>query len=471
MGIAVTALVTTLAGSACGIKQVGDTDALLTDAEQRIVVARPFSRIDHGRVVPKELLCAEPSPDVAKVFSKSFNFSGALSAVAKAQEAPVQGAVNTSGAASAATAQALAQLTNRLATIQLLRDGLYRACEAYANGALSEVTYAVILSGYADTMVTLMSGELAAGNFGQSLAVIGTSASGTAASAANQASQDQAKAQASQEQLKTVRADVEKKRQDRDAARTALTGCAPDDQACKTKATDDLRTKEADLRAAESSEFDALVQTMGAVSAAASSNASATIAQAVGAVPASNRPDVGKILEEMQKLFLTKPNTDALSVACLTVMNVPVKGESPPLVEFCQKQLPLVLKAQADLGRLAQMKDQPAAALVETCLAAVQDGPTAATAGLVDLCRANLGSIIEAQTKLQLFDAEERVLKARLELTRSHGQPTPGDSPARTRNDATVKASNRGDPASGPSLDGSTGTDEKTPTAVKEKKP
>src|SRR5205814_4453676 len=150
---------------------------MVTRADERLVMATPAT-VEDGRVKPRQVFCAEPSPDVAKAVSESLNISAALDAVAKGRELPVEGALKTAAAISRARAESLAQLTNRLATIQLLRDGLYRACEAYANGAVSETTYAIILSRFDKLMVTLLTGELVAGNFGQSLAVLGTSGSG-----------------------------------------------------------------------------------------------------------------------------------------------------------------------------------------------------------------------------------------------------------------------------------------------------
>jgi hypothetical protein len=67
-------------------------------------------------------------------------------------------------------------MTERTQTIQLLRDSLYRACEAYANGALSDTTYALLLSRYDDTMVTMLSSELVAGAFGRTPGAISSEA-------------------------------------------------------------------------------------------------------------------------------------------------------------------------------------------------------------------------------------------------------------------------------------------------------
>src|SRR5204862_6868923 len=140
-----------------------------------------------------------------------------------------------------ARAESLAQLTNRLATIQLLRDGLYRACEAYANGAVSEITYAIMLSRFDKLMVTLLTGELVAGNFGQSLAVLGTGSSGGAGAGAGKVAEDAAKAAESQHAVDDARASTETKRTEHADAVKALAACT--DQASR-----DSKSAEADTK-------------------------------------------------------------------------------------------------------------------------------------------------------------------------------------------------------------------------------
>ena len=50
-------------------------------------------------------------------------------------------------------------LAGRSTALLGLRDGLYRACEAYANGALGADAYALILSRYGQLMTTLFLGQ------------------------------------------------------------------------------------------------------------------------------------------------------------------------------------------------------------------------------------------------------------------------------------------------------------------------
>lgn len=127
-----------LAVTGCGLHSLGSSQLLVTKADERFVVATPSEFKENGRNRPRQVVCAEPSPDVAKAIGKSLDLSGSADVAARGAELPVEGALKMAAALSYARAETLAQLTNRLATIQLLRDGLFRACEAYANGALGD---------------------------------------------------------------------------------------------------------------------------------------------------------------------------------------------------------------------------------------------------------------------------------------------------------------------------------------------
>ncbi|MGR9107847.1 MAG: hypothetical protein ACU843_13035 [Gammaproteobacteria bacterium] len=80
----------------------------------------------------KRVLCAEPSPDAMSAIA----FSGAL-------EGSYQGAT---GGLTQSFGQSLGELGERTPVIQMLRDSLYRACEAHMNGLLSEDEYYEILA-------------------------------------------------------------------------------------------------------------------------------------------------------------------------------------------------------------------------------------------------------------------------------------------------------------------------------------
>ena len=86
-----------------------------------------------------------------------------------------------------ATASQIAQLGERLASIQLLRDKMYRACEAYANGATTQGGYISMLARVDKTMGAMLALEMSAGAFGRQLAQTQGSASVTGPNPATQA--------------------------------------------------------------------------------------------------------------------------------------------------------------------------------------------------------------------------------------------------------------------------------------------
>ena len=109
-------------------KRLHTGDVLLSTADLRTVTRT----VRGGQMIT----CAEPSPDVAKIASASFDGSLAASASSVGSVANPE----IAAAVAASRAEGMAQLGQRLATIQLLRDGLFRACEAYANSAINETT-------------------------------------------------------------------------------------------------------------------------------------------------------------------------------------------------------------------------------------------------------------------------------------------------------------------------------------------
>ncbi len=116
------------------------TSALI-DAKQRTIIAA--SRTNDV------IVCAEPSPDALSAVSSSFAGSTSVSA---------QSSPEVALAMALALNEAAGQL-RRARTVQLLRDSLFRACEAYMNQAMDEIDYTRIANKYADATVTLLAIE------------------------------------------------------------------------------------------------------------------------------------------------------------------------------------------------------------------------------------------------------------------------------------------------------------------------
>ncbi|HWU00761.1 MAG TPA: hypothetical protein VN229_24195, partial [Terriglobales bacterium] len=156
-------------------RTLATSDVLATDAGARLVTATPIvgGVDDTGRFKPHQVNCAEPSPDVAKAIQAAFSSGVSVDVSGQPANTPAEMQAKLANAVAVSRSEALAQLTERLPTIQLLRDGLFRACEAYSNGALSPISYALVLSRYGDTMVTMLGSEMIAGTYGRQLATAG----------------------------------------------------------------------------------------------------------------------------------------------------------------------------------------------------------------------------------------------------------------------------------------------------------
>ncbi|MGE3154076.1 MAG: hypothetical protein AB7G48_18660 [Nitrospiraceae bacterium] len=112
------------------------------DAKQRVILVTDKGGPRHD----ERIVCAEPSPDAVVGITAS--------ATAKAM-APNQPVAELSGSMT----EALAQLGQRTQMIQLLRDGLYRVCEAYMNGLVDKELYEEVIYMYDDFVVTIVALE------------------------------------------------------------------------------------------------------------------------------------------------------------------------------------------------------------------------------------------------------------------------------------------------------------------------
>jgi hypothetical protein len=164
---------TTNSGTQLRPSQIAETPLIATSADLRVIMARPKPPAVSGSTQqpasapdfwadPNYNVCTEPSPDVAKALSDALTANANATASGLSQLA--SGASVSLGAGFAITQNAsLSEIGRRIATTQLLRDGVFRLCEAYANGAISRYEYALVLSRYGDTMITLLAIEALSG--------------------------------------------------------------------------------------------------------------------------------------------------------------------------------------------------------------------------------------------------------------------------------------------------------------------
>jgi hypothetical protein len=117
------------------------TQVITTDAKQRHLIA--VRKVTTTDVKTPQIICVEPSPDAFSVYSA-------------AVEADASKANELQAGLRIATGETGATIGLRTESIQLLRDAMYRLCEAYAAGALNELQYTELLQKYQKSMVTLI---------------------------------------------------------------------------------------------------------------------------------------------------------------------------------------------------------------------------------------------------------------------------------------------------------------------------
>ncbi len=259
-------------------------ESLVTDAKQRVIWNR---RQGDGR-----FLCAEPSPDVAQAFSEAMKIAASLAGESASPDGSTK-KIDASGSFARSYAGAVAQLGERLAVIQLLRDEMYRACEAYANGALTKVSYTLKLARLDKKMATLLSSEMAAGAFGRPLAAIGSAASveGVDAETLKKA---EAAAKAEVAKLKKI------------GAKAPEAG----KEAEKTKALDDQLKK-----------TDAAIQSLVQLQQANARLAASASTESVGGLNVEVTAETQRSLVEIHRNFLDDTGVEPLIDACVTAMS------------------------------------------------------------------------------------------------------------------------------------------------------
>jgi len=118
------------------------------DAKQRLMITGKRAYWDGNKYAsePNIIICNEPSPDVFSVYTAALGAD-----ISKSEE--------LTAALKLTTGESGASIGIRTQSIQLLRDAMYRICEAYLSGALEPTEYFRLLASYQKSMVTLIAIE------------------------------------------------------------------------------------------------------------------------------------------------------------------------------------------------------------------------------------------------------------------------------------------------------------------------
>lgn len=276
-----------------------------TGARQRVVTNSEIGpNSAPGIADPLRLVCTEPSPDVAIAVANSF--ATGLSIFG-------QGAGSISGT----QVEAMAQLVERTASIQLLRDKMYQTCLAYSNGAINGTTYTLVMSRLDDTIVSLLLGETAGGAFGRSLAGLGTEAEAEASASLTGLPTGIQGIQGASNELALAQKDVDEKAEALRAAEAKAAGKDPVPQ----QDQDAIDTAKKDLAEAKA-ERDRILNALKSEAETMAKALGRTTIVAGGGLSDRTDPLIADVLGDMQEEFLKDDFTDFFVSACLIEMGV-----------------------------------------------------------------------------------------------------------------------------------------------------
>lgn len=177
-------------------------------------------------------MCAEPSPDTFSVYSAALDANAAkadqLTAALKATTSESGGAIGI-----------------RSEAIQLLRDAMFRLCESYAAGGLSQENYALMISKYQKSMVTLIAISQLTGAAIPSQLTLSSNSSIQLSNKAFEAKENLDQSRAELDTFKEARAKVVEQIQE---SETALTG-SYEEKCPDGKATEGVEQKKCNAHA------------------------------------------------------------------------------------------------------------------------------------------------------------------------------------------------------------------------------
>ncbi len=320
---------------------LGNDRGVLTGAKSRAIISQDPSLASRpGAIYPRRLTCTEPHPDVAAAVASSFGVG--LSILS-------QGA----GSISDTQAEGIAQIAHRTVSIQTLQRLMFRACEAYANGAITGTSYSLLLSEINKTMVTLVLAETAGGRFGAKGAAIGGKSSSdvTAKIAKLTEAVDQLKKDT--DNVAEQSEDLKGATENQQTAAAAAAAANPDTAAENPAVQDANKTVEKETDELKDAS-DKLSQSASAVS---KSTAEITAAEGLGAITSKPDAAIARVIADMQANFLASGDTQNYIAACLVELGL---GSTPAggdlLDKLDAKNLNELINSASTLPQLSSEK-------------------------------------------------------------------------------------------------------------------
>jgi hypothetical protein len=129
----------------------GPYNVLSLDARQRLVI-QGYKVDKHG--VERPVICSEPSPDA--IAAQAANLAAGVNAT-------LPNSVQGNAQLAAGYSEAVASIAMRTQSIQVLRDGYYRLCEAYLNDVIGKQDYVNVVKFIDEFIATVVAIEALGG--------------------------------------------------------------------------------------------------------------------------------------------------------------------------------------------------------------------------------------------------------------------------------------------------------------------
>ncbi|HHE0459551.1 TPA: hypothetical protein ACN331_002388 [Vibrio parahaemolyticus] len=284
---------------------VDDGTGALIDIKQRAIIVSKHESVtgtDSNQTIKSQtFVCAEPSPDAMSAYASETSLS--VPDKIKLANAFQEGTTFTG---------------LRTQSIQLLRDGMYRLCEARMSGALDNGEYNLLLRRYQKNMVALIAIEQLTGTVKAPVTVISTTGS---ASLAQDIDESEAKLESLQNDLANLNSQLATEKAKGKSANNADT-------------VKSLETKIANKK----SLINALIQGIANNrSMLASGTATASVAnQAQKSSASIGNTNVDNVSATVEKIVTAIVDTDDLPAMCFSHLNSVKSGNSSQLTLSCQ---------------------------------------------------------------------------------------------------------------------------------------
>ncbi len=318
--------------------------AVHLDIQQRLLVVNNAGKF-----------CSEPSPDALAAFAAAVGISAS---------APTQGAISAAGGGNSTAAS----VGLRTQSITLMRDALYRMCEAYANGQLGDAEVMTLLSRSQDLTAAILAIEQLTGAVvaQQAALTTSTSADATAVMAAtadllSAALKQEERAQERLEEAMAKKAEAEGKKaeakQEQEAANEALNAAEADSAAAKAAesrlekanralaaaerdvgVTEQIRLQREQILKAAQDRVAALQDAQdSAATTAAASTMSGTSFAALADRDKLNDASTEAIANAVQNIVFSVTQKTYVQDYCMAILsNLKSKSEFPDMFDFCK---------------------------------------------------------------------------------------------------------------------------------------